>query len=202
MKRILTVLLLLSFSGCASIPLSTMIELSSFDENAFLELEPEDLSVKVHVDKPVELDKDNIEMAVTITTRKGDLKFYFPIGLISQNDIPKDDAWFSSVPERTEYQFELTIEAVDTFRQFQSNMRAEKPESYGLDVRLSMIRPEQEITEVIASVFIKLNRESDYLTLFDRVSLSPKVMRYEKTQMAGACEFSKWDKRCWRGRHE
>lgn len=56
--------------GCANIPLGTMLSLSSFDEQDFVQLNPQVIRSQILIDAPGKLDLDTTELTLELDSSK------------------------------------------------------------------------------------------------------------------------------------
>ena len=83
-KRILAVFGISFFIvGCANIPLGTMLSLSSFDEQDFVQLNPQVIRSQILIDAPGKLDLDTTELTLELDSSKGISSYRFPLRLES-----------------------------------------------------------------------------------------------------------------------
>jgi hypothetical protein len=157
-----------ALSSCANIPLGTMLKLSSFDESSFLALNPNDLRTKIHLDKPLEININKTELSLILKTSKGESIFNYPLKLISSKTIPTEKSWLNTIPERTEYNLVLSPDAISSFEKLQQTMSKESPKSMAFKVTVAIAQRDKATSEMVVSIFIKLQKNSDYITLFDR----------------------------------
>ncbi|MGX2953185.1 hypothetical protein ACWAU3_09485 [Shewanella sp. JL219SE-S6] len=75
--------------GCANIPLGTMLSLSSFDEQDFVQLNPQVIRSQILIDAPGKLDLDTTELTLELDSSKGISSYRFPLRLESTEIIPK-----------------------------------------------------------------------------------------------------------------
>ena len=66
-------------SGCASIPLSTMLKFSSYQKSDFVAIKPADIRAKIILDQPIEIDIEKVELGLEVETEQGDRVFKFPL---------------------------------------------------------------------------------------------------------------------------
>lgn len=171
MKSICIIIFSFIISSCANIPIGTMIQLSTFDENSFLELNPQDLKTKIQIDQPVQLKDNQTKISISFNTSKGEKTYQYPVEVVSKKVIPSQKGFFISEPEKTEYEFVLSKEAVENVYELQRKLHNEqlKELSFSVDTKFKDIPA--NITDVTLSIFINLSQESNYITLIDRASV-------------------------------
>ncbi len=171
MKRIFVIMFSLIISGCSSIPLGTMLQLSSFDEKSFLELNPEELKIKIQIDKPVKIKVDQTDLTMVLETSKGKTILDYPLKVLSIKDFPPRKKLFTPLPGRTEYDFLLSKEAINNFHTLQSELRTDYPKKLNFSVGTGFDDFSEKLSKVTLSIFIKLDEDDGYITLFDRAPI-------------------------------
>lgn len=170
MKWILMVGIFLSLTSCANIPLGTMLKLSSFDDDTFLALKPEDLNSKIHLDKPFTINLNKTSLSLILVTLDGEIKYDFPLKLKSKRTVQAENGWLSSIPERTEYIFVLSRKAIDSFIELQQAMRYKPTKNTRFIIKTRFNDTSTKPSNIYMSIFIKLDKD-DYITLIDRASV-------------------------------
>lgn len=82
--------------------------------------------------------------------------------------------FFFTTAEKTEYTFKLSDEAVQNFIATQNIIRDEQTGSINFEVKTGFQEFPQELTEVRLSMFLKLNEDKGYITLFEDARLAVK----------------------------
>jgi len=67
-KKLFVVSLTLLVVSCANIPIATMLEFRSFDEEKFVELDPNHLLTKIHLDKPAEIKPESTWLTLGVSS--------------------------------------------------------------------------------------------------------------------------------------
>ena len=119
-----------AISGCSSIPLSTMIKFSSFDERDFLEITPAELRARVQLEQGFALSAKKSKLEIEIETVKGRQNYQFPLQEFALVVIPEEKGLFFTSKEISEYQLGLTTEAIDSFLALQQQIKTEIPKNY------------------------------------------------------------------------
>lgn len=172
MTRFALVLLVLLISSCSSVPLRTMLELSSFDKDDFANIQPKDLRAKIQIDEPLRADIATAELALELETAQGLQVFNFPLVLLEELKIAPVSGLFSSSPGKTEYTLKLSDIAMQNFVATQQTMRSELAGNMSFSVKTSVDNIPREITEIRLSIFLKLSEEKGFMTLFDDAKLA------------------------------
>lgn len=174
LKFIKAIALIASFSlisSCANIPLATMLEFRSFDQNSFAQLEPQQIQAKIQVDAPVRIDIEKVELSLAIDNDQGIRAFQYPLVLISERTIPAVEGFFSTTPAKHEYTLQLSESAITSFAETQAIVQKERGASYDFSVRTGLADLPDDIDEVRLSIFLQLSEQRGFITLFDNVAL-------------------------------
>ena len=174
MKKIFAIGICFILSSCSTIPLGTMLKLSSFDENSFLALNPNELRTKIHVDKPLVINISKTKLSLILKTAKGESAFHYPLKLLSSKVLSAEKSWLGGIPERTEYTLALSPDAISAFENLQQTMRKDSPKVMDFSVFVAVAQRDKTTTEMVTSIFIKLQKKSDYIMLFDRAAVQFK----------------------------
>lgn len=171
MARFTVILIFALLTSCASVPLGTMLDFRSFDEDDFVSIQPQDLRVRIHVDEPVQADVESTELTLALTTEKGKREFRFPLHLLSEEKIEPVAGLFSRSAGKTDYTLKLSDEGIQDFMAVQQIILDEQSGSFNFSVRTGFESLPSEITEIRLSVFLKLSEEKGFVTLFDDARL-------------------------------
>ena len=151
-----------------------MLKFSSFDENSFLELAPNELKAKIHITKPLEINISKTKISLTLVTTKGNIIQNYPLYIYAVKTLPAENGWLNSLAERTEYELVFTEEAINNLIIIQDKMRAEKPSGFEFAVNVNFKEVFKEPKNVKFSIFLKLSESTDYITLFDNAPMEPE----------------------------
>jgi hypothetical protein len=154
-----------------------MLSMRNFNENTFIELNPDVVRTKVRVSQPFALNIESTQLRVELKTSKGMRPYSFPLQLLAKNEIEGDDGLFSSTPASTEYTLSLSDKAIENVREVQTSLSNEEIEEGGFSVNVSFDNPDENtnhIGELRMSIFLKLYQDKDYLTLIDDASIEVK----------------------------
>lgn len=170
-KKIIFVSFTLFVAGCANSPISTMLEFRSFDEAKFVQLDPNHLLTKIHLDKPAEIKPEKTWLTLGVSSAQEERSFKYNLEVISEKTLPAESGWLSDIPSRTEYILGLSPMAIKEFTQLQEFMKSASPTGFDLHVSTGFKESESELNTVTMSIFLKLCANEDYFTLFDRAAL-------------------------------
>ncbi|WP_417446839.1 hypothetical protein [Kangiella sp.] len=162
-----TLVLILILQGCSSMPLSTMLKMSSFDETDFVKLNPEDIRVKVRNNTQKNVLKSNV-LRYRYKGPEGLIDQSFSMELIEE-DIETIEHWFADDSFQHSSRYRLDAEGVKLFKQLQQNpllaMRKKEGEfKFSVTFKLTETTPEK----LNMSIDLLLSPEDGYFTLLDQ----------------------------------
>lgn len=162
-------------SGCANIPVATLFELRSFDENAFVALKPEDIRTKIQLDAPVEANVAETRLSLQLETNMGERQFTYPLILVAERKLAEEESWFNSTPARTEYELALAPDGINAFNAVQASIQSDKPTNFAISVNAKLKEHSMINSEVVLTILLKLYAEKEYFTLIDRATIEVTV---------------------------
>jgi len=171
-KTLFIVVTVVLIHGCANIPLGTMLEFRSFDQNSFAQLEPQHIQAKIEVDAPVRINIDDVELSLAIDNEQGIRVFKYPLELINERTIPAVEGFFRDTPAKHEYTLQLSESAMTRFAETQAIVQNERGSDYDFSVRSGLADLPDDIDEVRLSIFLQLNEQRGFITLFEDVALT------------------------------
>jgi hypothetical protein len=174
MLRLFLMLSVLSLTGCASIPLSTMLEFRSFDQNDFVHIQPRSIQAKIQLDEPVYADVAGAVLSLELNNEKGLRSFQFPLVLLEEVKINAVPGVFSEQPAKTEYRFALSEEAVKNFQSVQQIVQQQKHGQFNFSVSTNFEPFPEELEQVYLSVLLMLSEQKGFVTLIDRAAFDVK----------------------------
>lgn len=165
-----TLVLILLLQGCSSIPLSTMLKMSNFDETDFVKLNPEDIRVKVRNNTPKNILRNNV-LRYQYKGPEGAIGESFSMELIKE-DVETIEHWFADNSFEHNSLYKLDAEGIELFRKLQKNpllaMRKKEGElKFSVTFKFTENTPER----FSMSIDLLLNPEEGYFTLFDQHEL-------------------------------
>lgn len=165
----------LGLTGCANIPLSTMLHFAQYDHTDVATVQPTELSAKVQLDHPYQLSVQHIKLKLDVTDNKGLRQYQFPLTLEQLEIITVKPNWlagFGATPsQRNQYQFRLSEQGIAQFTQLQQQLAMAKPDSVGIGIHLKFSNLPQTVNKVTTSVLIRLAKLEDYILLIDNAEL-------------------------------
>ncbi len=161
-------------SGCASIPLSTMLKFSSFQKGDFVALEPTDIKAKIIIDQPVEIDIDKVDLGLELETDQGSRIYQFPLALIERRSIPAKEGWLAADEAKTEYTFNLSAESVKNFQEVQQLLTKSSGGKFAFSVNSGFESLPTDLRSVNLSILLKLENNEDFVPIFEDATIEIK----------------------------
>ncbi|MBD3653550.1 hypothetical protein [Kangiella sp.] len=168
-----TLVLLILLQGCSSMPLSTMLKMSSFDETDFVNLKAEDIRVKVRNNTQENVLRNNV-LRYQYRGPEGAIDESFSMELINEN-VETIEHWFTDNSVQHSGWYKLDSEGIKLFKELQKDpllaMRKKEGDfTFSVTFKLSKNAPER----FMMSIDLLLNPEDGYFTLFDQHELDLK----------------------------
>jgi hypothetical protein len=120
MRRVALVLLGLGLAGCVSVPLSTMVRMSTFDTEDFVQLDPAALRVRITLPEAFVLDAAKSWLGVEITSPAGTHAGEFKLMQEASAPARVSTGLFSSDVPATAYTLRLAEPSTLEFRRLQA----------------------------------------------------------------------------------
>ncbi len=172
--RVAVFLLAFVISGCASVPLGTLLEFRNYSVDDLGAIQPQQIRAQIQVDEPVLADAQSSMLQLEIS--KGDKVqlFTFPLELIGEHKIQSESGLFFSSAGKTQYELRLSEQAINSFKEAQQLLARQKPAEFKFTVSTSFEKLPENTDEIILSILLKLSDEQDYMLLFDNARLEVK----------------------------
>lgn len=181
MRKLLLGTLCILLTSCASIPLGTMLEFSSFDETRLLAIEPKDVRVKVILDKPIQLKADDTILSLGLDLPDGIRLYKFRLRLLDVQNIPPEEGIFFSTTAKTQSTLMLSTEAIEQFKAVQQLLKDDLV-TKGSDVTFAInagfdlnegpnVAQSAAPSEVTISILLQLAADTDFVVLIDDAKL-------------------------------
>lgn len=131
MKTIKYLALVLLLSGCSSIPLGSIAKLAALDKNELTNIPPHEVRARITLNEPAELSAKNLRLVLKFEYLGHKEKEYqFILDLMNARTLTESN-WFSGSVKRHQYEFKISENSVDDFRDYQKEFaRYGKPEKY------------------------------------------------------------------------
>lgn len=172
MKKIVTTIiqtlfLILLLQGCSSMPLSTMLKMSSFDETDFVKLNPEDIRVKVRNNTQENVLKSNV-LRYQYKGPEGVIDESFSMELFDE-DIETIEHWFGDDTSQHSSWYKLDDRGIKLFRNLKQHpllAMKKKDGEFSISVKFKIAESAPE--QFNMSIDLLLSPEDGYFTLFDQ----------------------------------
>ena len=157
--------LCLSMISCASVPLSTMMRMSSFSQEKFLGLPPEDVGVKIRFAEGFGLDVANSRLAIEVASSTGVHNAAFDLEQTGLQPVQLPGGLFSSPQPGVGYQLRLTAQSKNKFRELQAFVARAKVEDIAIRVMPKLGAKPDGATSVVVWIDLRLTEEEGYFAL-------------------------------------
>ena len=179
MRFVVLLSALLLFSGCASIPFSTMATFSQFDENTLTTLNPNQMLVKVSVgnDYSLEPDSTKLQLNVQPSNVNRSTEAAFGLELLSKVTEKRATGLFSADMEVTTYQFKIDQTGIDALKKLQSQLKTAGlvgDFSFSVETNFDAKDATEIKDEIWLWIDIQLSEQQGYIPLFDAAKMEVK----------------------------
>lgn len=160
--------------GCASIPLSTAMRLSSLDEKTLVQLVPADIRVRLSVPRGNELDVEHARLKLELQPNgAAPVTADMRLRLLGSSGEPRSVGMFRAAVPVTTYELALAPEGAGRLRELQRDLMAMKSSglkySFSVDAPFSTLPPDTQ--EVRFWVDLKLRAAEAYMPLIDGATI-------------------------------
>lgn len=167
MLRVLLLLVLL-LPGCMSVPVSTMLRLRGFDQNAVLALVPADIRVRVKVPQGFAMDPEQTFLKIALSTDDGDsVVGSFPLAVIAEDLATLPGGMFSAERVLRRYELKLSPRGLELFAQAQDQLRSARAGAFKLDVSWAFAHIPEKARSARFWIALKLAAGEDYFPLIE-----------------------------------
>lgn len=160
-------------SSCASIPLTTALRLSSFGEQQFVGLRPEEIGIRIRFPRGFGLDVANSRLAIEVASNAGVHDAAFDLEQSSAQTVRLPAGIFSTQPG-VEYELRLPAASRDRFRELQAFVSRAKVEDIGIRVMPRLATKPDGADTVVVWIDLRLKQDEGYFLLVDAASISLK----------------------------
>jgi hypothetical protein len=177
MKRGLLVAVVLGLAGCMSVPLSTIVRMSTFDEQDFLALDPDVVRVRIKLPQGFDLNPATSSLQVKLTSEAGDHFGEFKLQQVTSGRVQLANGIFAGDASGTEYTLKLAQQSKKEFRDLQGFVKKGRPGEVVLGVapRLSSFPPTAETVNVWIDLL--LSQGQGFFTLLDGAEVPMEGIR-------------------------
>ena len=119
-------------TSCGSVPLTTLIKMSSIDQHEVAGLSSDEIRVRLTIDEPVRLANQSVRLELKFDYQNAPSKrFLFQLENTHERESVSQFNWFSADVERSLYQFKLSRLAQLEFQNYQKSFISNgKPTQY------------------------------------------------------------------------
>ncbi|MCW8856493.1 MAG: hypothetical protein OQJ95_03955 [Kangiella sp.] len=171
MKRILpifliTLLIIVLVQACSNVPLSTMLKMSSFDEEDFIRLNPEELRVRVRSNTKTNVIEAN-QLTYSYKDTETYIDQYLSLEKLEEEKIRTVKHWFKDDSVEHISWYRLDEEGVEQFRALQKHPFLQDKDREGtFELSVQTVYTEDSPLQFLLSVDLLLEPEDGYFTLF------------------------------------
>jgi len=167
---VLTGLIGLLLLGCGSIPLSTMLRMSGFDEQDFAAIDPEQLRVRIALPDGFKLDTAASEIRLELNSTAGVNRSAYRLEAVSSQPVSLTGGWFRSQPGHADT-LRLAPSSVVPFRELQALVGNGKTETVDIEVRPRIARKPDDAASVSVWIELQLSEADGYFRLLEGAEL-------------------------------
>lgn len=171
MFRLVSFGLVLTLSACASVPLSTMARMATFDERDFAALNADEVRVKITVPEEFGIDAKRSRLDVEVTL--SDRLHVGAFELEEEHNEPRtiSGGIFSKPTEGTAFVLRLSEPSRQKFRDLQRLVRLGQTDNIKLNVAAVLSAAPAEATGVTFWVDVLLSQRQGYFALLNAVTM-------------------------------
>jgi hypothetical protein len=177
-RLFLAIILTALLSACASIPLSTMWKLRSFDGKDLQALNPTDIRVVVKLPKKLQFKPDQTTLDITVVPKDPNqetLHEHASLTLLNQGRFVPADVPVAN-PGDVLYLMKLNPDGVRSFEDFQQKLNPDVGHYYkssAFNVHVNFADSNQsDFAGSTLSVWLRMKRDDDYFPLLENASLA------------------------------
>lgn len=163
-------------SGCSSIPMGTLLKLSSFDEAYVSTLDPKKIRAKITVNAFLDVNVENTQLGLSIENSNGEMELNFPLQVITITQNKAVSGLFSQQVASQTYLLKLSEKAISEFKTLQAQLTPPQQSQFGFTVSAKLkkhknLTPIQQEQQLFMSIDLQLNEKEGFFTLFDQIEL-------------------------------
>ena len=148
-------------ASCASVPLSTLLRMSSFSEKKFVGLQPDEIGIKIRLPEGFALDVANSRLAIEVASNAGVHTAAFDLEQTGLQLRPG-----------VEYELQLTAQSRERFRRLQAFVAQAKVEDIAIRVMPKLASKPERARSVAVWIDLRLTQKEGYFALVDGASIS------------------------------
>lgn len=177
--RMLLAVFVLSLQGCASVPLSTMVRMSSFSERDFSGLSADEVGVKIRIPGGFGLDVANSWLGIEVTSKAGSHNARFELDQVKSQVVALPGGFLSGPTPGTEHELRLSNSSAGAFRDLQEFVSQGKAEDINIRVVPKLSSSPEGATSIAVWIDLRLSKRDGYFPLVAGTSipLAPRAVR-------------------------
>jgi hypothetical protein len=169
--HLFVVAILVCLTGCASVPLSTMLRMSTMNQQTLLELDPQQIRARVAVYGGFEIDPKSTQLSLDIADEAGRRESRsYALNLLSKTNDTRPGGMFHSDYPVAAYEFALDPESVEDLRRLQKAFAHSKNPGFTVNVQTTAPGYYKSVRFWID---LKLKEPEPYMTIVDGAELKP-----------------------------
>lgn len=177
MKTTTAVLFCLGLCGCVSVPLSTIVRMSTFDEQDFAQLDPDVIRAIIKLPDGFELDTARSSLGVKLTSSAGDHFGDFRLEQITSMRTQLSAGMLSSDVVGTEYALKLSAPSKLEFRKLQTFVGKGRPGNAVIAIAPVLSSFPEDATVATVWVDLLLSKDQGYFTLLNAAEIPMEAVR-------------------------
>ena len=177
MNRIVLLFLFLTLNSCASMPLSTIVRMSTFDGQDFVKLKAEELRVKVMLPEGFALNGDESWLGIDIKSSTGVYQGKFELKQEFEETIQLNGGLFDEPEQVTAFTLGLSESSTVEFNELQQFISSASAEDIHIRVVPKLESFPVDAVTVKVWIDLLLSQSQGYLTLVDAAKLPLDKLR-------------------------
>jgi hypothetical protein len=169
-------LAVLLLTNCSSVPFTTMIKLSTFNEQSLTQMTAEEIKARITVNEFLNINLAETKLAMSVESDTGELMLNFPLELIAVFKNIEEKKFFSTTPASQTYLLKLSPDAILDFKKLKQQLTNSTENKFGFAINAKLKKQEnlnasQLTQQLFMTIELKLGHEEDFFTLIDNVEL-------------------------------
>lgn len=178
---LLLLCLCLGLTGCVSVPLSTIVRMSTFDEQDFVQLDPDVVGIKIKLPQGFNLNTGKSSLGVKITSAAGVHYGDFKLEQVTAEKAQLSTGIFSEHTPGTAYTLKLSVPSKKEFRKLQTFVRRGQPGEVVISVAPILSSFPNDVSSVKVWIDLLLSESQGYFTLLDAAEIPMEAIRAAST---------------------
>jgi len=170
-------LLALAMDGCVSVPLSTMVRMSTFDEQDFARLDADVVRVRIKLPQEFALDAGRSSLGVKVTAAAGVHYGDFKLEQEGAQGTTLSNGMFSGSAPGTAYTLKLSAPSRSEFRKLQAFVGRGQPGEVVISVVPILSSFPRDAATVNVWIDLLLTESQGYFTLLEGAEVPMEAIR-------------------------